>query len=181
MRKQGRSKRRTDLPEILQIKGGAIPVRNGKIPLLEIFRSLESPGELVDAFRNRVLTQNTRTIRLLGKKNSAKIIHTLLGYEVQAVYKRIQCPDLVTARYLRLFSELGCHSIKLPYDPTLTARLIPEFEAMVEDVKAQIRGLFARNTTLQHYVLRKLYGMIREQLAASRPELVSARTVDFQL
>jgi hypothetical protein len=173
MKKRLQNKPPANVPKTLQIAGEIITIRNGRIPHQKIFRTLKAPGELVSSFRNRVLTQNTRTIRLLGKKSSAKIIHTLLGYEVQASYKRIQCPDLVTARYLRLFSELGCHSIKLPYDPTLTAQVIPDFETMVDDIASQIREFFPQNIALQHYVLRMMYGMIREELQAFDPQLPS--------
>jgi hypothetical protein len=166
MKKRNRERLSSQLPKILQTAESTFALHNGKIPLQEIFLSLKGPGELVSTFRSRVLTQNTRTIRLLGRKSSAKIIHTLLGYEVQASYKRIQCPDLVTARYLRLFSELGCHSIKLPYDPTLTARLIPELESMMRDLNRQIRELIPQDTPLRHYVLRKIYGKIRKDLQA---------------
>lgn len=121
---------------------------------------------LIAAYQQKVLSQRTRTIRLLGRKNSAQIIHTLLGYEVQASYKRIQCPDLVTARYLRLFSELGFHSIKLPYDPTMTARLIPDFEAVIDEIVTEIRNRYPLDIPRQNYVIRTIYGIIRKQLAA---------------
>ena len=120
---------------------------------------------LIDVYRERVLSQKTRTIRLLGRKNPATIIHTLLGYEVQTSYKRIQCPDLVTARYLRLFSELGCHSIKLPYDPTLTEILIPGFEATVERIKGKIRELFPLDFSAQQAVTLRVFARIRRELA----------------
>jgi hypothetical protein len=120
---------------------------------------------LVEAYRDQVLTQKTRTIPLLGRKAAAKIMHTLLGFEVQASYKRIQCPDMATARYLRLFSELGCHSIKLPYDPTHTEKLIPKFEAMLEGVKEEIREAFPGDPATQRYVIRKIYAVIRRDLA----------------
>ncbi len=136
-----------------------------KIQHLEILQASKSYAGLVECYRDEVLSQKTRTIRLLGRKNSARIIHTLLGYEVQASYKRIQCPDLVTARYLRLFSELGCHSIKLPYDPTLTERLIPVFEATINGLKEEIRRLFPKDSATQQYVIRKTYGIIRQQIA----------------
>jgi hypothetical protein len=121
-------------------------------------------ASLVQTYRDQVLTQKTRTIRLLGRKASAKIMHTLLGFEVQASYKRIQCPDMVTARYLRLFLELGCHSIKLPYDPTLTEELIPKFEAMVEGIKEEIRESFPGDPSTQRYVIRIIYAVIRRDL-----------------
>lgn len=77
--------------------------RSPKISHKEILTSAANFGDFADLYRNNVLTQQTRTIRLLGRKCPAKIIHTLLGFEVQACYKRIQCPDMVTARYLRAF------------------------------------------------------------------------------
>lgn len=164
MRTRTRKKSRASLPESVQVAGRTIPIRNRKIPHREILRATKSYSDLVDAYRQKVVSQKTRTIRLLGRKNSAKIIHTLLGYEVQASYKRIQCPDLVTARYLRLFSELGCHSIQLPYDPTLTAQLIPEFEAMVDAITKQIGLLFPQDLPMRRYVIQKAYGTIRYQL-----------------
>jgi hypothetical protein len=71
---------------------------------------------------------------------------------------------MVTARYLKLFTELGCHTIKLPYDPTLTALLIPEFEAAVERIVKGVRTLFPESRTLQAYVLRQLCRIIRSRL-----------------
>ena len=142
----------------------------------EILAASRNYAALVEGYCNEVLTQKTRTIRLLGRKNSARIIHTLLGYEVQSSYKRIQCPDLVTARYLRLFSEIGCHSIKLPYDPTLTGRLIPVFEAAVNSLKEEICALFPQNSTTQQYVLRIIYGIIRRQIAE-----ISRNTIESEM
>jgi hypothetical protein len=136
----------------------------GTIKHQQLLRTSNNYAGLVRTYSEQVLTQKTRTIRLLGRKNSSKIIHTLLGFEVQASYKRIQCPDMVTARYLRLFSELGCHSIKLPYDPTLTERLIPEFEAMVEGINREICESFPADPATQRYVTQTIYGIIRRQL-----------------
>jgi hypothetical protein len=137
----------------------------GKIQHLQILRASIHCAGLINIYREQVLSQQTRTIRLLGRKNPAKIIHTLLGFEVQASYKRIQCPDMVTARYLRLFSELGCHSIKLPYDPTLTEKLIPELEAMIEGIQEEIHRSFAQDLPTQRYVTRNIFGILRQQLA----------------
>ncbi len=174
MTKQVRNKRRAYLPRTLQAAGTTIIIRNQKIPHQEILRHFNSgidpPTDLVEIYRQKVLTQKTRTIRLLGRKSSAKIIHTLLGYEVQASYKRVHCPDLVTARYLRLFSEIGCRSIRLPYDPTITAQLIPELETAIETITARIQELFPRNLNLQQYVIRKIYQIIRQRLRALRVE-----------
>lgn len=164
MKRRNSSRLSSTRPEILQTEKGPIPIRDGRIPHLKIVEASKSAADLVDAYRARVLTQNTRTIRLLGKKNPARILHTLLGYEVQASYKRIQCPDLVTARYLKLFTELGCRSIKLPYDPTLTAELIPELEAMVDCITKQVAEFFPQDVSLQHYVVRHIFKIIRRRL-----------------
>jgi hypothetical protein len=142
-----------------------------KIPHREILKASQNCGEIngsfVDIYQLKVRTQKTRTIRLLGRKSSAKIIHTLLGYELQASYKRIQCPDLVTARYLKIFSELGCHSIHLPYDPTVTAKLIPEFENSIEGVHRKVREIFSNNGRIQKYAIQKIYSIIRQQLKST--------------
>jgi hypothetical protein len=61
----------------------------------------------------------------------------------------------------------------VPYDPTLTAQVIPDFETMVDDIASQIREFFPQNIALQHYVLRMMYGMIREELQAFDPQLPS--------
>jgi hypothetical protein len=158
------------LPEVslLEAGGEKIELRNRRIPHQQILRALQGTAEdshnLVRAYQLQVLPIKTRTIHLRGRKGPARIINTLLGFEVQASYKRIHCPDMVTARYLKLFTQLGCHTIKLPYDPTVTARLIPEFEAAVERIVEGIRNLFPESRTLQAYVLRRLYGIIRSRL-----------------
>ena len=132
----------------------------------DILNTSDDYARFIQAYRDKVLPQKTRTIRLLGRKNASRIILTLLGYEVQASYKRIQCPDHVTARYIRLFSELGFHSIKLPYDPTMTAHLVPEFEAAFDGIGKQIRERFPKDTPTQNYVARKIYGIIRSRISS---------------
>jgi hypothetical protein len=140
------------------------PARNQKISYRDILTNTIGYSAFVDLYQQRVLAKNTRTIRLLGRKSPARIIHTLLGFEVQAAYKRIQCPDMVTARYLKLFSEIGCHSIKLPYDPTLTAELIPVFESMLQSIVRCASDLFPRDVATQRKVIRNIFAILRAQL-----------------
>ena len=117
-----------------------------RIPHLEILKALQDPGlgvaNLVDTYRRCVLPIKTRSIHLLGRKSPARIIETLLGYEVKASYKRIHCPDMVTARYLKLFPELGCRPSRWPYDPTVTANLIPQFEQAVARLVSGVRAIY---------------------------------------
>ena len=143
--------------------------RRTRIPHRQILRAFSTPegsGDLVRLYREKVVPIKTRTIVLLGRKSQARIIHTLLGFEVLASYKRIQCPDMVTARYVKLFTDLGCHSIKLPYDPTVTAVIIPELEAAMERMAQRVRELFPSSRATQLYVLQRLFRLIRPQLQA---------------
>jgi hypothetical protein len=120
--------------------------------------------DVAEIYRQEVLPIKTRTIQLLGRKYPARIINTLLGFEVQASYKRVPCPDLITARYLKVFTELGCRSIKLPYDITITDRIVPELELAMNRLAAGVRGLFPEDRSLQLYVLRKTCAHLRAQL-----------------
>jgi len=121
-------------------------------------------SRFVETYRQKVLTKKTRAVSLPGRKNSARILYTLLGYEVQVARKRMSCPDSVTARYIRLFSELGFSSIQIPCDPTVTAELIPGFETALETLVARIRKCFPAER--QTYAIRKIYSIFREQLGA---------------
>jgi hypothetical protein len=155
---------------VLQAGGQHIRLRNQKIPHKEILTAMlgpeSSPGNLVAVYRQRVLPLKTRTIHLLGRKSPARVSETLLGFEVQGFYKRIQCPDRVTARYLKLFMEIGCRSIRLPYDPTITAAILQDLESSLEKIRSAIRGMFPGAPRLQSYVIRKVYSHLRKQLKA---------------
>jgi hypothetical protein len=161
------------LPGGLGQRLSASKVQKGKrrIPHMEILKALQDPAlgiaNLVYTYRCYVLPIKTRNIHLLGRKSPAQIIETLLGYEVKASYKRIHCPDMVTARYIKLFTELGCHSIKLPYDPTVTANLIPQFEQAVAKIHSGVRDIYAKDRPLQRYVIKNIYRILREQLKKS--------------
>ena len=142
-----------------------------KIPHLEILKALQDPAlgiaNIVYTYERYVLPIKTRNIHLLGRKSPAQIIETLLGYEVKASYKRIHCPDKVTARYIKLFTELGCHSIRLPYDPTVTANLIPQLEHSVAKIINGVRDIYPKNRQLQRYVIQKIFRILRTQLKQS--------------
>lgn len=145
--------------------------KNGRISHLAILDDLQNsePGSrgLVEIYKCEVLPIKTRTLRLLGKKSAAATNRTLLGFEVQASYKRIHCPDLVTARYLKLFTELGCSSIRLPYNPAVTERLIPELESSLNRLEKGVRERFPDDRRMQLYVTRKLYQHIRNRLRST--------------
>lgn len=114
-----------------------------------------------EIYRGEVLPLRTRPVRLLGRKCPARILHTLLGYEVQASRRRIQCPDLATARYLRVFMEIGCRGIRLPYDPTITLKLAPGLESALEEMSRAARR---RQKGERGQVLRGMYRSLRRRL-----------------
>ena len=142
---------------------------------MEILKVLQDPSlgipDIEEIYRRRVLTCKTRGIHLLGRKSQARIQETLLGYEVKAEHKRIQCPDMVTARYLKLFTELGCRTIRLPYDPTVTAALIPELERAMATISRGVHELFPHDRHLRLYVLRNVYNHLRARLRSQAPPL----------
>lgn len=52
------------------------------------------------------------------RENRADIQHTLLGIELKVGKIRLSCPDLSTARFLRVFARIGCRDVAIPYDIT---------------------------------------------------------------
>jgi len=85
---------------------------------------------LPSLYATRVRTQRTRSISLdiLERKNSAEIIYTLLGIELKVGKRRISCPDLATARYMRVFTRLGCRNFAIPYNITRISVIADELE-----------------------------------------------------
>lgn len=130
------------------------------------FAETLGPRDIVQIYRQQVLPIKTRTMILLGRKNQSTIINTLLGYELQSSYKRIHCPDLVTARYLKVFSDLGCRRIRLPYDPSVTAQIVPDLEWAMKRITSGVRDLFPLSRDTQTYVLQRLFSIIRSELSA---------------
>ena len=117
-------------------------------------------------YYNEILTKNTRNILLTGRKCQPHIIYTFLGFELKSGRKRINCPDINTARYLKIFSELGMPSIKIPYNPTQINQVLSELEQILESIKKLL--LAEKLDKKQHQLkLRKLYKEIRTQLRQS--------------
>ena len=105
---------------------------------------MASRSAIVEIYCRQVLPFKARKIPLLGRKCSSQIMYTFLGYEVKTGRRRITCPDLVTARYLKVFLEIGMKQVLIPYDPTRTARLIDRLEKDFERLKAAAEGAALR-------------------------------------
>ena len=79
-------------------------------------------------YREHVLGGRVRIVSLAGRKCRPRIMDTFLGFEIRAGSRKIACPDITSARYLVIFTELGMASVCIPYDPTRTARILPQLE-----------------------------------------------------
>jgi len=118
---------------------------------------------LASCYETEVLKQRHRTVTLRGRKCDARIMLTLLGFEVKAGRKRISCPDMTTARYLRLFAEIGMRQIRMPYDPTSTARVIPRLESALKRIQESVSEQ-AHDPTQRKALTRRVYRELRGTL-----------------
>jgi hypothetical protein len=78
----------------------------------------------------RVRSDRTRaySLNVPQKENVAEIQYTLLGIELKVGRRRFACPDLATARYLRVFARIGCRGFAVPYDITRISSVADELE-----------------------------------------------------
>jgi hypothetical protein len=118
---------------------------------------------LILCYRRQILAVRTRRIELLGRKCEPQMMYTFLGFEVKLGQKRLTCPDMTTARYLRLFGKLGASSIEIPYDPSQTARALPILETCMQRIDDQLRSGTLDPRKRQRKIQR-VYRMIRRKL-----------------
>ncbi|HEV7700923.1 MAG TPA: hypothetical protein VGO43_11885 [Pyrinomonadaceae bacterium] len=76
----------------------------------------------------RPLRTRSLSIDVPAKENAATINYTLLGIELQIGRRRFACPDLATARYMRIFARVGCSAFAAPYDITQISALADDLE-----------------------------------------------------
>jgi hypothetical protein len=81
-------------------------------------------------YSTKIRPQRTRAVDLdiPERENQTEILYTLLGIELKIAKRRIACPDLATARYLRVFARIGCRRIAVPYDISRISLLADELE-----------------------------------------------------
>ena len=124
----------------------------------------EEIEKLSHIYAQEVLSRPTRVVSLPGRKCQPQIVDTFLGYELKALRKRITCPDMSTARYLRIFAEIGMKQVKLPYDPSRVQLLATGLEHSLDRIKEHLleRDL---DTPGHAAALRRVYARIRRRLA----------------
>lgn len=130
----------------------------------------EEIEKLGRTYGEEVLSGPTRVVSLPGRKCEPRILHTFLGFELQVAQKRMTCPDMSTARYLRLFAEIGMPSVRAPYDPSLTTGVLPQLEQSLKNIKDLL--LEEHLDRKQHQSkLRNIYRKIRENLKMAEKEI----------
>lgn len=91
-------------------------------------------------YKERVLDGRVRFVSLPGRMCRPRIMDTFLGFEIRAGSRKVVCPDITSARYLVIFTELGLDRVYIPYDPTRTARILPDLEHSFRRVKELSSG-----------------------------------------
>ena len=97
-------------------------------------------------YSERIRPQRTRAFQLdvPERENDAQIQHTLLGIELKVGRRRFSCPDLATARYLRVFARVGSREFAVPYDITKIGPAADELETSWQ------RALLLLENELEH-------------------------------
>ena len=87
-------------------------------------------GSVATIYAQKIRAMRTRscTLEVPERENDVRILHTLLGIELKIGRRRFACPDLATARYMRVFARLGCREFAIPYDITRISTLADELE-----------------------------------------------------
>ena len=103
-------------------------------------------GRIEVLYKEHVLGGRVRFVSLPGRMCSPRIMDTFLGFEIRAGSGKVVCPDITSARYLVIFTELGLDRVCIPYDPTRTARILPDLEHSFRRLKELSSGTSVSET-----------------------------------
>jgi hypothetical protein len=119
---------------------------------------------LPDLYRSRIRSGRTRRFRFTipNRENRPEILHTLLGIELKVGRRRFSCPDLATARYLRVFARIGCDDIAIPYDISRLSAIADDLETAWQKTNLLMNGLSVAQR-------RKIINLIREEIREIGP------------
>ena len=115
-------------------------------------------------YKDKVRTQRTRSynIEIPVRENRADIQYTLLGIELKVGTRRFACPDLATARYLRVFARIGCRDFAVPYDISRISGIADELETAWQRALVFTEAKFPDNSAAR----RQLIKTIRSEITA---------------
>lgn len=120
-------------------------------------------------YKDKIRSQRTRGYKLEveERENQAEIQYTLLGIELKVGKRRMACPDLATARYLRVFARIGCREFAVPYDITKISAAADELETAWQKALILATDLTG-NTSLRTRAARRsrLIRTMREEIHA---------------
>ncbi|HQZ83000.1 MAG TPA: hypothetical protein PLR83_07250 [Pyrinomonadaceae bacterium] len=137
--------------------------------LLDRIRTDLAEDWLPELYRTKVRAQRTRSYMLdiRGGEISPRILYTLLGIELQVGKRRFACPDLATARYLRVFARLGCAEFAVPYDISKISRIADRLETSFQRALLVAADVTKRRTPRSAALIRrKLLIRMRDEIAA---------------
>lgn len=134
-------------------------------------------SQLVDAwipelYLKKVRSQRTRSVQIVvpARLNAAEIQYTLLGIELKVGRRRHSCPDLATARYMRVFARIGVADFAMPYDITKISVVADELETAWQKLllvaKASTEELSEQG---KKRALNQLMKSLREEIAEIGP------------
>ncbi len=118
---------------------------------------------------DKIRSQRTRAVSLdiRERENRTEIQYTLLGIELKANKRRFACPDLATARYMRVFARIGCRDFAIPYDITRVSAAADHLETSWRRtlvlIEEKTRGKRAKNiSAIRSKIIKLLRSEIRE-------------------
>lgn len=136
--------------------------------LIERIREALGAEWLPELYRSKVRSQRTRSylLDIRSAEREPEILHTLLGVEVKVGRRRFACPDLATARYIRIFARLGCREFAVPYDISKISRIADELETSWQRTLLVAAEISSRRPPRSAMLIgRKLVSVMREEIA----------------
>lgn len=118
---------------------------------------------LPNIYKKRVRGDRTRgyTLEVSPRENLATIQYTLLGIELKVGRRRFSCPDLATARYLRVFARIGANNFAIPYDISQISAIADALETGWQRALLMLEKTGGSRTSLVR--------VMREEVAAIGP------------
>ena len=112
-------------------------------------------------YQKRVRSDRTRayTLEVAARANVATIQYTLLGIELKVGRRRFACPDLATARYLRVFARIGVRKLAVPYDITQISAIADELETAWQRALLLVEEKEASRTLLIRSMRAEILGI----------------------
>ncbi|MCA1625147.1 MAG: hypothetical protein LC768_09045 [Acidobacteria bacterium] len=115
-----------------------------------------------DLYNELVLTQdNLKEVELVGTicPGETELVQDLFGWKIIFGKHQIECRSQLQARFLRVFTELGWRSVKVPQDEKYLAEILPELESLKQRAdelyKKREKTIFSRK--LRQEVKTKFY------------------------